>query len=202
METPSSPKKSPLRQLLILEERVRLSGSALPQSSDYRPHWSGIKIRIAAGDFILRMDDVAEILENRPLTRIPGCASWVLGVVNLRGRLLPVFGLTEYWNEAASLQQRYEAPRIVVLERDAVLVGIVAEEIHRMQKFYPEDFQQPGQEERQELGTRAAFITHSTWHEGARWHQLDIHGLAAELASANPVLSAGPDTPNFSTEGH
>ncbi|MFO7259609.1 MAG: chemotaxis protein CheW [bacterium] len=43
--------------------------------------------------FALPLTAVREVLDPRPLTRLPGCGPEVAGLVNLRGRVLTVFDL-------------------------------------------------------------------------------------------------------------
>src|SRR5688500_5799888 len=84
--------------LLNLEEAVLLNGRAVPKNTDAREQWSGVRCLVAGTNFIVPVNQVAEILEPRSVTAIPGCAPWVKGLMNVRGRLLPVFGISEVFS--------------------------------------------------------------------------------------------------------
>jgi purine-binding chemotaxis protein CheW len=43
--------------------------------------------------FALPILRVREIIEHRPITRVPGAVSWAAGVINLRGKVIPVVDL-------------------------------------------------------------------------------------------------------------
>jgi purine-binding chemotaxis protein CheW len=59
-----------------------------------------LTFRACGEDFALPILRVREIIEHRPITRVPGTVGWVVGVINLRGKVIPVvdlalrFGLT------------------------------------------------------------------------------------------------------------
>ena len=78
----------PFALLLNIADRSRRNASALPQQVEVLL-WGGL----LAGIFAADMNDVAEILQPPRLTKVPGVRSWVLGVANVRGRLVPVMDL-------------------------------------------------------------------------------------------------------------
>jgi purine-binding chemotaxis protein CheW len=43
--------------------------------------------------FALPILRVREIIEHRPITRVPGAVAWAAGVINLRGKVIPVVDL-------------------------------------------------------------------------------------------------------------
>jgi purine-binding chemotaxis protein CheW len=52
-----------------------------------------LTFRACGEDFALPILRVREIIEHRPITRVPGAVGWVVGVINLRGRVIPVVDL-------------------------------------------------------------------------------------------------------------
>ena len=173
----------PFSQLLILEERVRLCGASLPKREDTRAHWHGVKAVTAGRRLILPLDDVAEILEARQCTRVPGCASWVLGVLNLRGRLLPVFGLSGYFGVAGPVDGK---ARVVVVDKGGLFCGISMDRIIGMQKFYQEEFAPLPEEARQAFGAMSDFVGSVTESESDNWYQLDICKIAGAMLETQP----------------
>ena len=173
----------PFSQLLILEERVRLCGASLPKREDARAHWHGVKAAAAGQRLILPLDDVAQILEPRQFTRVPGCAHWVLGVLNLRGRLLPVFGLSAYFGGAGGADGK---ARVVVVDKAGLFCGIAMDRIIGMQKFYQEEFSSLGEEVRQSFGAMTDYVGAVTESEGDNWYQLDICKMAGAILNTPP----------------
>jgi purine-binding chemotaxis protein CheW len=71
------------------------------------------------------MSSVAEVVPVPVLTRVPGGPSWLSGVVNWRGRVLPVVDLRPL--VGANLSPLPSSARLVVLAEDDIEVGLVAD---------------------------------------------------------------------------
>lgn len=69
---------------------------------------------------ILRVKEIKEMLR---ITRVPKAPSFVRGVVNLRGEVIPVIDLRKKFN----LQQRTdsESTRIVIVAVDEITIGLI-----------------------------------------------------------------------------
>jgi purine-binding chemotaxis protein CheW len=76
---------------------------------------SGAVLTIRAGGetLALRMSEVTEVLQPRPLTRVPHAAPSLLGLVNLRGAVVPVLSLAALVGATAS--SATEASRLVLM---------------------------------------------------------------------------------------
>ena len=172
------------RQLLLLEERVRRCAPSLPRTVDYREHWPGIRLGIGGADYVVRIDDIAEILEKRSPTRIPGCAPWLKGVLNLRGRMLPVYGLAEYFGYAGA--QHRAAREILVVDGATLFCGIVVDAIHGMEKFYQDEFRRAESGQLDGLGALAPYVRFVNQVGEKLCHRLDIEALALDLIASNP----------------
>lgn len=63
--------------------------------SDYT-QWIGIAFEVGGQEFVAPMGEVSEILAVPELTPIPLTKPWLLGVANVRGRLLPLADLAKF----------------------------------------------------------------------------------------------------------
>jgi twitching motility protein PilI len=180
--------RSPFQQLLILEERVRLSGSTLPRTVDARVQWAGVKSRIAGTDFIFRLHDIVELLDRPRITPIPRCASWVKGAVNLRGRVLPVYDAAEYFNLPAD--HNAVGNRVVVIEKGPVFCGLVVDKVFGMQKFFQEHFVDVASGQSVTPAAFAEFTESVTRIEGGDWYLVNLLRLARKLYDTNPARAA------------
>lgn len=84
-----------------------------------------VVVRLGSGRFALDLAAVAEVGRVPDLTRIPGVPSWLAGVANWRGRLLPVLdvrGLLGAEPGATGLHAR-----LVVVSADGVTAGILVD---------------------------------------------------------------------------
>jgi len=82
-------------------------------------------LRFAGARYAVDMSSVAEVVPVPPLTRVPGATAWLSGVVNWRGRVLPVLDLRPL--VGAALSPLPTSARLVVLSEDDIEVGVVAD---------------------------------------------------------------------------
>lgn len=88
--------------------------------------------------FVAPMGEVAEILHEPRYTQLPGVKSWVRGVANVRGRLLPLIDLCSFFG-AETVAQRKQR-RVLVVEHQDVLSGLIVDEVFGMQHFAVDTF--------------------------------------------------------------
>jgi chemotaxis signal transduction protein len=84
-----------------------------------------IVVRLGRGRFAAELSAVAEVGRIPDVTRVPGAPSWLLGVANWRGRILPVIDLCPLLGERAVAPER--SSRLLVLTDRGVLVGVVVD---------------------------------------------------------------------------
>ena len=85
--------------------------------------------------------EVAEILEMVPIMPLPNVPAFILGLVNLRGAIVPVidlriqFGLAHKGFDINS--------RIIILKAEQLIVGIVVDRLWELLRLDPSAFQPP-----------------------------------------------------------
>ena len=82
-----------------------------------------LRVAIDADSYALELLRVQEVVRVAPIVRMRGAAASVLGVMNLRGRIVPVFDLGR-WLGAGHVTPT-ERARIVVVERADELIGLL-----------------------------------------------------------------------------
>lgn len=118
--------------LLAIDQRSRLHAAGLPSQATGLRSWSGIGFRLAGQWLVAPMHDIAEVLREPQYTTLPGVKPWVLGVTNLRGRLLPIMDLCGLLDvEPSGARQR----RVLVVEQGSVFAGLVVDEVLGLQHF-------------------------------------------------------------------
>lgn len=116
----------------------RRSAKGLPAQVDNVQKWSGIGFALLGHRFVTPMGQVTELMEVPQSTRLPGVQSWVIGLSNVRGRLLPLFDLPHFFNGHMSGQRK--SHRVLVLETDVLYSGIVVDSAFGMQHFNADTF--------------------------------------------------------------
>lgn len=82
-----------------------------------------LRVVVGSGSYALELLCVQEVVRVAPIVAMRGANPAVLGVMNLRGRIVPVFDLG-LWLGTACVQPD-ERSRIVVVERDDELIGVL-----------------------------------------------------------------------------
>lgn len=128
---------SPFEVLKGVEDECLSKAAGLPILDDIKQSWTGIGFRIGDSILIAAMDEVAEILNMPPYTPIPGVRSWMVGLANVRGNLLPLLDLKGYIT-GQDLQSRKDC-RVLVAKNEGAMTGLVVDEILGLKHFYLEE---------------------------------------------------------------
>ena len=83
-------------------------------------------VRAAGRSYGIAVHSVREVLHHRPSTRLPGAPAWVLGLINLRGVLVPVVDLAVRLGGGTL---NHPGASIVLVEHDARSVGVAVAEV-------------------------------------------------------------------------
>jgi twitching motility protein PilI len=121
----------------LLREIERRSKTALAGASGDEvdtEEWVGIGFRLGDEHFIVARDRVREILMVPPfITRVPGAKSWIRGLANVRGHLLPIIDLQAFLGSGPNSGNR-EA-RVLVLQGMDAPVGLIVDEVYGFRRF-------------------------------------------------------------------
>jgi len=86
------------------------------------------------------IEQIIEITNNRDLTPVPKAPSFVIGVMNLRGKIVPVINLKEHLRIPYEIPEDiYQKNKIVILETPKGEVGVIVDEIVGSVKFPESD---------------------------------------------------------------
>jgi purine-binding chemotaxis protein CheW len=109
----------------VLRERARaLARSGAPPVAA-RDLLELLEFRLAGERFAVESRFVADVHALRDLTPLPGTPSFVRGVVNLRGRILPVYDLKKFFSLPE--QGLTDLHRIVVVNGQDFEIGLLAD---------------------------------------------------------------------------
>jgi twitching motility protein PilI len=122
----------------LAEKSLKFS-VGLPAQDEAVELWNGIGFPMAGYQCVAGMGSVAELLHLPKYTIVPGVKSWILGVSNVRGRLLPIIDLARYFGLSAS-QSRFRDKRVLVVEQEELLNGFIVDDVQGMQYFPADSF--------------------------------------------------------------
>lgn len=100
-----------------------------------------VLFQVGAADYVVAAGDVVQMESFTGATRVPGSPAHVAGLVQLRGRVLPVVDLRPRFGLAA--QEPGVEARIVVVARQGRQVALLVERGREVIDLRPEEFQEP-----------------------------------------------------------
>jgi purine-binding chemotaxis protein CheW len=98
-----------------------------------------VEFGIELEHYAIHIEDIHEIIKMQDITQIPNVMPYVKGVINLRGKIVPVISLRNLFslpeNEAS------KSSRIVVVNHREDTVGIIVDHVNKVATF--SDIQPP-----------------------------------------------------------
>lgn len=128
---------APYELLQNIEARSQARAFGLPQQVEVRRTWSGIGFRFGEHFLVVPMGEIAEILEYPALTRLPNAQSWVKGIANIRGSLLPIMDLNGFIEGENTALSR--SSRVLVTHQASLSTGLLIDEVLGMHHFFEEE---------------------------------------------------------------
>jgi len=129
----------PFELLKELEKRSRsvTAGNAPEAAAGHE--WVGVAFRIGGETVLVAREETREVLGlPAVITRIPGAKSWVKGLANIRGQLLPMLDLRQFLGSGATTPGRNT--RIVVANHREIPAGLIVDEVLGFRRFADPEF--------------------------------------------------------------
>ena len=148
------------------------NAAPLPLKDEVQAEWQGLSFMIGGMRMVSKLGDVSELLAVPRLTTLPAVRPWMMGIANVRGRLVPIIDLHEY------LQIPITRPasqwRVLVVEDGEMLAGLVVEQSIGIQHFLEAGFQPS---DGAELGSIAPYVTGAFRHGGRVYHEVQLKAI-------------------------
>lgn len=127
----------PFDLLLDIERRCQANAAGLPTLDEIEEEWVGVGFRIGDDRLIAPMSEIEEILEMPEFTYVPGVKSWMVGIANVRGGLLPLMDLKGF--VLGEDMKKITKGRVIVIDYKGFNTGVVVEEVFGMKHFLSKD---------------------------------------------------------------
>jgi len=129
----------PFELLKELEKRSRSVTAGETADTAAAHEWVGVAFRMGGETFLVAREETREVLGYpAAVTRIPGAKSWVRGLANVRGQLLPMLDLRQFLGSGATTPQRNT--RIVVVNHREIPAGLMVDEVLGFRRFAESEF--------------------------------------------------------------
>jgi twitching motility protein PilI len=130
---------TPFELLLEMERRARAMHAGHSEEAQVGHEWVGVSFRLGGESFLVAREETREVLSVPPLlTRVPGARSWIRGLANVRGQLLPVVDLRAFLGGGSATLSR--TARILVANHREAPAGLLVDEVLGFRKFNDSEF--------------------------------------------------------------
>jgi twitching motility protein PilI len=173
----AAPRIDPLALLQQMQEHSRHTAPGLPEQVQAAPLWSGLGFRVENLQLVTPLDHVSEVLPCPPVTPVPGTKRWLKGIANVRGTLVTVIDLPEFFGkEPVRLDDR---SRLLILNIPGLSTALLVNEVVGLRHFDEE------QEKRDITGLDDPALAHVSGaflRENVLWGVFDMGSLAESEA--------------------
>jgi twitching motility protein PilI len=129
----------PFELLKELERRGLAVSAQVGQESSGGREWVGVALRMAGELFLAAREETREVLSlPATLTRVPGAKSWIRGLANVRGQLLPIIDLRQFLGSGIAPVTRNT--RVVVVNHREIPAGLLVDEVLGFRRFAESEF--------------------------------------------------------------
>lgn len=129
----------PFELLKELEKRSRNVAAGSAPDTQAGHEWVGVAFRMGGETFLVAREETREVLGYPAVvTRIPGAKTWVKGLANIRGQLLPMLDLRQFLGSGATTAGRNT--RIIVVNHREIPAGLMVDEVLGFRRFAETEF--------------------------------------------------------------
>jgi len=169
----AAPRLDPLALLQQMQEHSRRTAPGLPEQVKAAPLWSGLGFRVADLQLVTPLDSVSEVLPCPQTTPVPGTKRWLKGIANVRGTLVSIVDLPEFFGkDPVRLDDR---SRLLILNVQGLSTALLVHEVVGLRHFNEE-------QERQNISgmddPAFAHVTGAFLRDNVVWGVFDMQSLA------------------------
>lgn len=169
--------QDPLDLLRRMQQESMQSAPGLPQEVEAAVLWSGVGFRLNDLQLVAPLDQIREVLPPPPMTAVPGTKPWLKGVANVRGNLVTVIDLPEYFGKPPVFHD--DRARVLIMNLPGLNTGLLVNEVLGLRHF-------DADLERQDLtGLDDPVLAHLSGaflRDNVLWGVFDMKSLADSLA--------------------
>lgn len=123
----------PFELLLALEKRCVEAAAGRGMETGSQTEWVGVGFRVGQHLFVAERRQVREIMTYPGATKVPGSKDWLKGIANIRGQLLPVIDLQQYFGGQETLPGRIT--RVIAVNHEDIPAGLLVDEVRGFRRF-------------------------------------------------------------------
>jgi twitching motility protein PilI len=164
-----------LNELLGLQEATFRHAAPLPLKENAHPVWQGMGFQVGGLRLVSGMDEISEVLKLPKVAALPGVKPWVLGIANIRGRLIPVIDLHDFLDMTPTLPMAQW--RVLVVDDGDLVAGMLVEQSLGIQHFLQESHEKASSDA---LGTLAPYVRGAFRHGGRVFYEAQLKSIVRD----------------------
>lgn len=125
-----------LRELERRSQGARQAGALAPGAD--AGEWVGVALQSGEQRWLVPREEIREVMEFPPTTRVPGACDWVRGITNVRGRLVPVIDLLAF--RGAGHAEGRRSNRLIVVHHREIPAAVLVDEVMGFRRFAASEF--------------------------------------------------------------
>ena len=125
-----------LRELERRSQAGRQGGTLAPGAD--AGEWVGVALQSGEQRWLVPREEIREVMEFPPTTRVPGARDWVRGITNVRGRLVPVMDLLAFRGAGNAEERR--GNRLIVVNHQEIPAAVLVDEVMGFRRFATSEF--------------------------------------------------------------
>lgn len=137
--------------------------------------WLGIAFRVGDTSLVAPLGDIAEVLALPEITPVPLSKSWMTGIANIRGRLLPISNLGEFIG-LPNAKLRTRDQKLLVIDQPNIFSGLLVDDVLGIQTFSQRHYEPIALSDESPL----AAYTHGRFRQNERIWYIFMPSLLAE----------------------
>lgn len=122
-----------MKETVVLEEEE--------QDTEDTMHGKFLVFYLDEQEFAIAIRYVVDIINVQPVTRVPNTPDFVLGITNLRGKVIPIIDVRTRFGKA--MKEHNDRTCIIVLEERGATVGMVIDSVSEVITLEDEDISPP-----------------------------------------------------------
>ena len=127
-----SDSKNPFELLRVLAQRIDDMALPIPERSRQDDSWQAVAFQLDDATMLINMNAVQEVSPQPPVTRLPGVKRWVLGIANVRGEVLTIVDLHEFFELSGNRNPALN--RVIAIAQGETRLGVVVDRIIGMRQ--------------------------------------------------------------------
>jgi twitching motility protein PilI len=166
--------QDPLSLLREMERATLESAPTLPAEIKGPSLWTGVGFRLSDLHLVTPIAHVVELMPYPVITPVPGTKSWIKGIANVRGTLLTIVDLAEFFGKEPVFED--DEARMLVINVDGLNAAVLVDEVLGLRHF-------DETEERQDTSNLddpvVPYLRGALLRDNVLWGVFDMHALAA-----------------------